>query len=184
MDGKKMLCISLVRSKLMYCFQLWRPKHIQDIVILENVQCRVIKWLFFIIYLARLIHLSLLPLMYIYELNDAIFFIKSLKTPTDGLKITDYLSFSSGTTRSATNSKLVHKHSRLNTKRHFYFIRIPKICNSLPPINLSHSTSTIKSKLSEHMWSHFLINFNPDISCSFHFICPCNHCNCTPHPHY
>ena len=110
------------------------------------------------------------------------FFIKSLKSLTNGFKITDHLSFSSGTTRSATNNKLVHKHFRLNTNRHFYFNRIPRIWNSLPPINLSHSTSTIKYKLLEHMWSHFLINFNPDIPCSFHLICPCNHCNCTPHP--
>ena len=120
--------------------------------------------------------------MYIYKLNDIMFFIKSLKSPTDGFKITDYLSFSSDTTRSATISKLGHKSSRLNTNRHFYFNRIPRIWNSLPPINLSHSTSTTKSKLLEHMWSYFLINFNPDIPCNFHFICSCNHCNCTPHP--
>ena len=108
-------------------------------------------------YRTRLIHLSLLPLMYTFELNNIMFFIKSLKSTTDGFKITDYLSFSLGTTRSATNCKLVHKRSRLNTNRHFYFNHITRLWNTLPPINLSHSTSTIKSIVLEHMWSHFLI---------------------------
>ena len=99
-DGKKTLYISLVRSKLMYCSQLWRPQHIQDIVLLENVQRRATKYIinhYFSSYCTWLIDLSLLPLMYIYKLNDIMFFIKSLKSPTDGFKITDYLFFSSGT---------------------------------------------------------------------------------------
>ena len=165
-----MLYISLVRSKLTYCSQLWRPQYIQDIVLLENIQHRATKYIlndYASSYRSRLIHLSLLPLMYIYELNDIMFFIKSLKRPTISFKITNYVSFSSGTTRSSINCKLVHKRSRLNTNRHFYFNRLPRLWNTLPPINLSHSISTVKSML---LKSHFLNHFNPDIPCSFHFI--------------
>ena len=111
-------------------------------------------------------------------------FLLSLKTPTNSFKITNYVSFSTGTTRSSINGKLVHKRSRLNTNRHFYFNRLPRLWNTLPYINLFHSISTIKSMLLKHMWSHFLKHFKPDIPCSFHCICPCNRCNCTPHPHY
>ena len=128
--AKKMLYISLVRSKLTYCSQLWRPQYIQDIVLLENIQCRATKYIlndYASSYRSRLIHLSLLPLMYIYELNDIMFFIKSLKRPTDSFKITNYVSFSSFTTRSSINCKLVHKRSRLNTNRHFYFNRLPRL---------------------------------------------------------
>ena len=183
--AKKMLYISLVRSKLTYCSQLWRPQYIQDIVLLENIQRRATKYIlndYASSYRSRLIHLSLLPLMHIYELNDIMFFIKSLKRPTNSFKITNYVSFSSSSTRSSINCKLVHKRSRLNTNRHFYFNRLPRLWNTLPPINLSHSISTIKSMLLKHMWSHFLNHFNPDIPCSFHCVCPCNRCNCTPHP--
>ena len=183
--AKKLLYISLVRSKLTYCSQLWRPQYIQDIVLLENIQRRATKYIlndYASSYRSRLIYLSLLPLMYIYELNDIMFFIKSLKTPTNCFKITNYVSFSTGTTRSSINGKLVHKRSRLNTNRHFYFNRLPRLWNTFPSINLSHSISTIKSMLLKHMWSHFLNHFNPGIPCSFHCICPCNRCNCTPTP--
>ena len=83
--AKKMLYIFLVRSKLTYCSQLWRPQYIQDIVLLENIQRRATKYIlndYASSYRLRLIHLSLLPLMYIYELNDIMFFIKSLKRPS------------------------------------------------------------------------------------------------------
>ena len=38
--------------------------------------------------------LHLLPLMYIYELNDIIFFIKSHKQPSSHFNITEYIKFS------------------------------------------------------------------------------------------
>ena len=158
-----MLYISLVRST--YCSQLWRPQYIQDIVLLENIQHRATKYIlndFASSYRLWLIHLSLLPLMYVYELNDIMFFIKSLKRPTYSFKITNYVSFSFGITRSSINCKLVHKHSRLNTNRHFYFNGLLRLWNTLPSRNLSHSISTIKSMLLKHMWSHFLNHFNPD----------------------
>ena len=89
--AKKKLYISLVRSKLTYCSQLWRPQYIQDIVLLENIQRRATKFILTLndcasSYCSRLIHLSLLPLMYIYELNDIMFFIKSLKNLLTVLK--------------------------------------------------------------------------------------------------
>ena len=185
--AKKKLYISLVRSKLTYCSQLWRPQYIQDIVLLENIQRRATKYIlndYSSPYHTRLKRLSLLPLMYTYELNDILFFIKSLKRSDDSFKITDYIGFTSGNTRSSINCKLAHKRSRLNTNRHFYFNRMPRLWNVLPPINLSHSISTIKTMLFEHMWSHFLEHFNPDIPCSFHYICPCNRCIYTPHTPY
>ena len=43
--AKKMLYISLVRSKLTYCSQLWRPQYIQDIVLLGNIQRRATKYI-------------------------------------------------------------------------------------------------------------------------------------------
>ena len=182
--ARKKLYLSLVRSQLTYCSQIWRPYLIQDIKLLENIQRRATKFIlndYSSPYHVRLRHLSLLPLMYIYEMNDILFFIKSLKSSSDHFNITEYVSFTSGSTRSSTNSKLVHKRTRLNNNRHFYYNRLPRLWNALPPIDLSCSISAIKSLLFKYMWSHFLKHFNSENPCSFHFLCPCNHCNCTPH---
>ena len=60
-SAKKQLCISLVRSQLLYCPQIWRP-------CLERVQRRATKYIlndYTSSYRARLLRLSMLPLMYI-----------------------------------------------------------------------------------------------------------------------
>ena len=80
---KKQLYISLVRSQLLYCSQLWRPQLLKDILILEHVQCRATKFIlndYQLPYKERLERLHLLPLMYTYELNDLIFFQISKST--------------------------------------------------------------------------------------------------------
>ena len=76
-DAKRCLYISLVRSHLMYCSQIWRPHLIHDIILIEKIQHRATKYIlndYSSCYRTRLIKLSLLPLMYIFELNDIIFF--------------------------------------------------------------------------------------------------------------
>jgi len=47
-----------------------------------------------------LIQLGMLPLMYIYEIADILFFIKSLRNPTDKFNILNYVNFTTGSTRS------------------------------------------------------------------------------------
>ena len=82
---KKQLYISLVRSQLLYCSQLWRPQLIKDIQKLERIQRRASKYIlnnYDLSYKQHLEQLHLLPLMYTYELNDLMFFIKSLKSPS------------------------------------------------------------------------------------------------------
>ena len=66
---KKQLYISLVRSQLFYCSQIWRLCLIQDILLLERVQRRATKYIlndYTSSYRARLLKLSMLPLMYIF----------------------------------------------------------------------------------------------------------------------
>ena len=61
---------------------LWRPHQVQHIILLERVQRRASKFIlndYSTDYKSQLIKLNLLPLMYIYELMDILFFIKSLK---------------------------------------------------------------------------------------------------------
>ena len=81
---KKRLYVSLVRSHLTYCSQLWRPRLIKDIKRLEQVQRRCTKFIlqdYSSTYKSRLRALNLLPLMLWYELQDIMFLVKCLKEP-------------------------------------------------------------------------------------------------------
>ena len=72
--AKKLLYLSLVRSQLTYCSQLWTPQFIiKDIVALEKVRRRVTKYIlndYSSNYKARLETIGLLPLMHYYEYHD------------------------------------------------------------------------------------------------------------------
>ena len=101
---KKTLYTTMVRSHLIYCSPVWRPRFIKDIQLLERVQRRATKYIlndFTSDYKDRLISLELLPLMMFYELLDIMFFVKSLKTPNDCFNISNYLQFTTRNTRSS-----------------------------------------------------------------------------------
>ena len=74
---RKSLYVSLVRSKMTYCSQLWRPLLRKDITVLENVQQQATK--FILDYKNRLILCNHLPLMYYLILQDIHFIIKCLQ---------------------------------------------------------------------------------------------------------
>ena len=176
----KMLYFSLVRSQLSYSSQLWRPMLIKDIVSLKTIQRRATK---FILndwksdYRSRLIALHLIPLHYFFELQDVIFFISCLKHPDPSFNIYDFVSFSSRGTRSATHTKLLLNQSSTCKSRHFYFTRLARLWNFLPPLDLSLSLTAIKNRLQGFFWDHFLRCFDPDDVCTFHVLCPCSNCH-------
>ena len=147
-----------VRSQLLYCSQLLRPQLIRDITALERIQRRATKYIlndYTSSYKLRLEQLHLLPLMYHYELQDILFLIKSLKSPTDNFNTYNYITFARGNTRSGINQKLNHPRTSSVTQHHFYFNRIARLYNYLPVIDLSLSTNTIKYRLTNYLWSHF-----------------------------
>ena len=117
------------------------------------------------------------------ELRDICFFVKSLKLrelPNKSFDIYEYVSFSQNNTRSGTFSKLVQPPIMHNRDKQFYFYRLPHLWNSLPPIDLSLSFETIRNQLTDIFWKSFLAKFNPDVSCSYHFSCPCPRCFSKP----
>ena len=127
--------------------------------------------------ITRLINLHLFPLMYSYELADVLLLVKNLKDPDPSFPVKNYIAFSSSNTRSGKSMKPVHQSSSSIITHHSYFKRTARLWNSLPPIDLSLSLHTIKTKIKDHMWKHFLNNFSPTDPCSFHFICPCCRCS-------
>ena len=179
----KVLYFTLVRSKLTYCSQLWRPQLVYEIMALERVQRRATKFILqttALDYRERLINLNILPLMMVYELADIMFFLKELKNPSNRFNITNYVTFSSTGTRSSTNKKLVP--TRMVTSRlgHFYFNRLPRLWNALPPLNLDSSIPSLRGKLRKHFWNYFIDHFRSDDHCTFHFLCPCHKCTSAP----
>ena len=107
--AKKVLYIYLIRSKITYCSPVWRPYLLVDIRTLESIQRRATKFVlndFHSSYCHRLTELDLLPLMMIFEINDILFFIKQLKSPSEHFNISTLVSFCSGQTRSATHFKM------------------------------------------------------------------------------
>ena len=182
-SAKKNLYLSLVRSQLTYCSPVWRPQLLKHISFLEKVQRRSTKYIlndFESDYKSRLISLNLFPLMYWIELADIMLLVTLLKYPDNRLNILEHISFSSTKTRSSTHLKLKQHRSRTNLSRHFYFSRICRLWNALPPIDLTLSTDNIRRAVKRFLWSNFIDKFNCDILCTFHFVCPCTKCSSMP----
>ena len=132
-------------------------------------------------YKSRLLKLEILPLMMLYELNDIMFFITNMRSPSESFDILQHVAFSSSNTRSCS-SKLIHRRPVTNFHRHFYFQRLVKLWNALPTIDLTLSTNNLRRKVKNFLWSVFVNKFNSDNACTFHFVCPCNNCSSTPRP--
>ena len=118
--------------------------------------------------------------MYFLELLDILFFIKCLKFPEPSFPILDYVSFFNANTRSSSFSKLKHLSCSSRISQHSYFSRITRLWNTLPPIDLSHSFTSIKIQLKKFFWLHFLNHFDSSHPCTFHVVCPCDKCSQLP----
>ena len=98
---KRSLYVSLVRSHMTYCCQLWRSHLIKDIIKLERVQRRSTKFIlkdYESDYKCKLTSLNLLPLMLWFELQDLTLLVKSYKEPMDNVNIHEYVESVSLTT--------------------------------------------------------------------------------------
>ena len=176
---KKTLYLTLVRSQITYCSAIWRPYLVKDIQNFERIQRRATKFIlndYDSDYYTRLMKLELLPLMYTFDLFDIVFILKSLKYPSPSFDIKNFISFNTNRTRSNTYGKLTHKTSSNNIERNFFFFRIPRLWNTLPPIDLSLSVATNKVKITEFLWSHFMSHFKSDNPCTYQLVCPCSKC--------
>ena len=174
---KVKLYVSLIRSQLMYCFPIWRPYLVKDISNLEHLQRRATKYIlndYISDYKTRLLKLELLPLMYTFELSDIMFFIKSIKNPTSSFNIHHFISFS--TSARSGGFKLHHNPSTTNKQWHFYFVRICRLWNALPLIDVNLSIDTIRNRVKSHFWNHFIHNFDPLNPHTLHYHCPCSRC--------
>ena len=182
---KKQLYLSLIFPIVTYGSPIWWPYNLKDIIALEKLQRRATK---FIVndhsmnYKSRLLSLNMLPLMYRLELFDIMFCVSSLSDSSSKshFNIEDYISFNSSNTRSGSHFKMNVRSATTNQLRHSYFYRLPRLWNSLPPIDPKLSKSTIKRAILNHLNSNFISKFDCNIPCTFHYVCPCNSCSLIP----
>ena len=182
-SGKCSLYISLVRSRLLYLSPVWHPYLLMDIKCLELVKRRSTKFITsnpLLDYKTRLINLDLLPLMMEFEIADILFLVKSLKSPSDNFNINEHLQFCSHPTRACYNFKLKQPLCKSDFEQSFYFNRIPRLWNSLPPLDINLPISVIKLKLRQYFRDHFISNFISDNICTYHYLCPCSKCSKLP----
>ena len=177
--AKKILYLSLVRSKVTYCSQIWHPYLLKNIIVFERLQRRATKFIlnnYTDDYKQRLTNLKLLPLLYQFDYYDISFLINSIKNPNPSFNIHDYISFCSGGTRSSSHNKLQTSYSPRNYIMNFYFIRLPRLWNFLPTIDLSLPANVILNRVRDILWQHFIEHFNPDNPRTYHYFCPCTKC--------
>ena len=115
-------------------------------------------------YRSCLLKLGLLPLMYVLDFYDIMFFCKALKQPSVYFNILNFVQFSCTNTRSSSTSMF----TLLTTSysRNFYFTCLPRLWNRLPPIDLNQSLSTIKSTIHNYLWHHFNEHFDSTVMCT------------------
>ena len=81
---RKVLYLSLVRSKLGYASQVWAPQTVTDILSIERVQRRATKFILSLpyrtatTYKERLLVIAILPVCYWHEFLDLVFLYKSI----------------------------------------------------------------------------------------------------------
>ena len=121
--------------------------------------------------------------MYWLELQDIMFLVSCLQNQSDHViehfNITDFIQPCTSGTRSSAHSKLkcTTPLSPNNHTSFFYFTQVVKLWNSLAEIDLALSWQTIRYNLKSHLYDHFLANFNPDSTCTWHYLCPCSSCS-------
>ena len=112
------------------------------------------------------------------------FCVQSLPSPSNHFNIKEFISFSASTTRSGHLNKMMHSLAitRKSKNGHFYFHRLPRLWNAIPPVDLTSSLRSCRTDLNRFLRNHFNNNFNSSNPCTFHFLCPCFKCSCHPTP--
>ena len=174
--AKRKLFLSLVRPKLLYGSQVWRPHLVKDTMQLERIQRLATKFIlndYQSSYKNRLSRLNLLPLSMMFEINDIMMLLRSLKS---GLDMSNHISFYHSSSRLTSFGKLV-PHNNVGGYNWFYYNRVVHLYNALPYIDLSLSIPSLKNQIYTYFINHFNSNFNPDLSCTYYLLCPCSSCS-------
>ena len=144
---------ALVRPKLEYCIQAWRPHLRKDIKSLEQIQHRATKMIPECRnqeYEARLRSTGLISVEDRYTRGDLIQVFKILKG-IDKVEYSDFFKLVQDRRTRGHQYKIVKSRSRLDLRKHFFSQRVVNICNSLPSIVVeADSVNSFKNRLDKH----------------------------------
>ena len=127
----KSLYITLIRSKLLYCCQLYSPRYLREISKLELIQRRATK--FMLSFPSCSYNGSVVPTTPTTS-NVPLRLTRHLLHSPDNFDVLHFISFcESGGTRSTSYGHLKVNFKRTSTTRHFYFNRVVRLWNSVPP---------------------------------------------------
>ena len=180
---KKQLYVSLVRSNVEYCSQIWSGTSHININKLERVQRSATRYILNYPdsdYRDRLIKLNLLPLAYRREVLDVTFFYKILNNLYH-LNVKDFISFTYSNERLTRSSNdpvyLCTQMCKTESGKKLFFNRIVNIWNSIPyNIRNSDTISIFKSQINTFYKSLFHSTFDPNNMCTWTVSCACNKC--------
>lgn len=145
---------TLVRPKLEYCVQAWRPylkKHIDNIEKVQHRATKMIEECRFLNYEDRLGQTGLTTLEERRTRGDLIEVFKMIK----GLNKTDYTRFFTLATNNRTRGhrlKIVKNRSRLNIRKNFFSQRVVNDWNALPVVVVeSESVNSFKNNYDKYV---------------------------------
>lgn len=126
-----------------------------------------------------MISLHLASRVYFYDYLDILLLIHLSNSlmAVSNFNICNYITFFLPLpTPAITHKFLFNIVSLIEPARHFYFNRIAKLWNALPPIDLFQlSLPNLRHmQLKTFLWSHCLDHFDSPIVCSYHLLCPCS----------
>ena len=172
--SRRALYLSLVRSQFENCSIVWRPTTISLSKKLESLQKRAIKWILSEEnlsysseqYIQKCKAVDILPLAQKFDLNDLLFFHKSINNLVP-VSLPQYLSFYLGGSRlrhchldsqslvssivPRSSQSSIHSSGPLSKS---FFYRTHLLWNSLPlEIRQISCPSSFKSHLTKHFWS-------------------------------
>lgn len=171
---------TLVRPTAEYSSQVWSPFMKNEILLIENVQRSMTRFILGehdLSYSERCQTLELLPLSYRREIADLIFCFKCLNGFID-VDFSDELCVLTPNSflRSSQNGLLL-KENRTRTE-HFksmYFNRLPHLWNILPSdVRGCDTLSSFKFKLFNHYLTRLQSSYDVFNSCSWTSICRCS----------
>ena len=99
-------------------------------------------------------------LMYTYKLNDLMFFIKTLNSPSAHFDISKYIQFANHSTWAASMHKLSHHRATSSSYQNIFFSRTICLWNPMPVIDLTSSSDTIKTQLTKYLWTKFMLTLH------------------------
>ena len=173
---KLQLYVSLCRSKLETCSQLWSPQTKCDVLSVESVQRKMTKYITNyedLSYTDRCFVLNILPLSFRREIADLTFLYKCIHRLID-VDFTDVLIFSSPShTRFSEENILKVQRARTESFKLSYFNRAIFLWNRLPSeIRCCTSLNTFKLKLT-NFYMLKLRSYDVSNTCTILSTCRC-----------